>query len=576
MDHRIESIESGAKSGVPPSKIGASWRTMNAITRCDERPSGHIRRVELLLVTLIILARATMRMMFSSRPLALATLVLFSQYPNQLSVDAFGVSHRPSAHPPSSPLYAESNGSLISGDIGKRREEVARLRNRIDDAEAEIGRLADAQATYPEENALAKLMNFRNEAAEKAKNRRVQLEQDVATWKTELAEATEAFLDLEDELEFASDPKKSSMSSTEANRLLAKEREDLAEAEQRAKEEENKLKEKNERDIKLIEDVKSKLEAAQANFETKQAQVEKQLAEGSRKRARRVERIASRYKAIRADIAQLLKGSSNQDNAEQAMKRVQAELRELEAESNKLSVEREILATEKAQLTQDQKAVDERIAKALQEKDFDNDQLIQDIAKLQSRGDVYKEEVAILQIDLDAELAAKERIEIQMKEQRDAFEAEQKHWAEKNRRIEADLSAKAALIQRKYDSLRKDMIDILAREKNAAREREMSLLTTHASEIKRKSEVIGGLEATLLASQNDKTVLRAKNVDLTKQRDAALRAVSSGEMKIDRYEGSLREQLKLSIRLTRKRSGNSAKAVKSFASSQFKKLKGKL
>jgi hypothetical protein len=102
----------------------------------------------------------------------------------------------------------------------------------------------------------------------------------------------------------------------------------------------------------------------------------------------------------------------------------------------------------------------------------------------------------------------------------------------------------------------------------------MTLLTTHASEIKRKNEVIGGLEATLLASQNDNTVLRAKNVDLTKQRDAALRAVASGEMKIDRYEGSLREQLKLSIRLTRKRIGNSAKAVKNFASSKFKKLKG--
>ena len=513
-------------------------------------------------------------MMFHFRPLALAVLVLFSQFPNQLSVDAFGISHRPSAHLPSAPLNAESDGSLISGDIGKRREEVARLRNRIDDAEAEIGRLADAEATYPEENALTKFMNFRNEAAEKAKNRRVQLEQDVATWKAELAEATEAFLDLEDELEFDSDPKKSSMSSTEANRRLAKEREDLAEAEQRAKEEENKLKEKNERDIKLIEDVKSKLEAAQANFETKQAQVEKQIAEGAQKRAKRAEGIASRYQAIRADIAQLLKGSSNQDNTEQAIERVQAELRELEAESNKLSVEREILATEKAQLTQDQMAVDERIAKALQEKDFDNEQLIQDIAKLQSRGDVYKQEVAVLRSDLDAESAAKERTEIQMKEQRDAFESELKQWAEKNKKIEADLSAKAASIQRRYDSLRKDMIDILAREKNAAREREMTLLTTHASEIKRKNEVIGGLEASLLASQNDNTVLRAKNVDLTKQRDAALRAVASGEMKIDRYEGSLREQLKLSIRLMRKRIGNSAKTVKKVASSPFKKLKG--
>ena len=84
------------------------------------------------------------------------------------------------------------------------------------------------------------------------------------------------------------------------------------------------------------------------------------------------------------------------------------------------------------------------------------------------------------------------------------------------------------------------------------------------------------------------------NADLTKQRDAALAAVddleakasdqkltisslerdvASKEKKISRYEGSLREQLKLSIRLTKKRIANGAKTTKKTVSSLAKKLK---
>jgi len=542
-----------------------------------------------------------------------AALVLLSQsLPNQLSADAFGVSHRPSAptHPSSVPLNAEPDDSLTSSvddivaaanEAVREAEEalrnpsatadtavgeISRLQNRIDDADAEIARLASAELTYPKENVLTKFMNFRSDAdvaAEKAKKRRIQLEQDVTKWRKQLAEAKDEFLDLEDEMEFA---------SAGANERLARERVKLANAELKAKEEQKKLKEKNERALEAIEEVQSKLEAAQANFETKQAEVEKQLEEGNRKRSQKVERMASRYQTMRSEISQLLKGS-NRDNFEETIKRVQTELRELEAESRKVSVEREILAMEKKKLTGNQVAVDDRITSALAKKEFNNVQMLQDIAELQKRGDVYRQEIAILQDEIATELAAKERLEIQAKEQRDASQAEQKRWTEKNKKVETELSSKAASIQRRYDALRKDMIDILAREKNNAREREQLLMEKHSVEIDGKNEVISGLEAALSGTQNENTMLRAMNGDLTKQRDAALAAVSglegtisnqkqtisslervvaAREKKIDRYEGSLREQLKLSIRLTKKRIGNGAKTV----SSKVKKLKNKL
>ena len=447
--------------------------------------------------------------------LVLVVLVLLSHSPNELSsVDAFGVSHRPNVrgtYQSSIPLNVEPDDSLIASvddivaaandavreaeealrnlpatattgstntdDVGARRDEISRLQNRIDDAEAEIARLASAETTYPKGNILTQFVNFRSDAdvaAEKAKKRRIQLEQEVTRWKEQLAEAKEAFLDLEDEMEFASDPRNSSTSAGELNQQqIAMERAGLAEAEQKAKEEEKKLKEKNERALMAIEDVRSKLEAAQASFETKQAEIEKQLEKGNRKRSQKVDRMASRYQTIRSEISQLLKGS-NRDNADKTIERLEVELRELEIESNKVSLEREILAMEKSELTSNQVAVDDRITKALEKKEFDNVQLIQDIAELQKRGTVYKQEVAILQKELATELAAKESLDTQAKKQRIAFQAEQAQWAEKNRKIEAELSSKAASIQRKYDLLRKEMIDILAREKNSARDQEFA------------------------------------------------------------------------------------------------------
>ena len=159
-------------------------------------------------------------------------------------------------------------------------------------------------------------------------------------------------------------------------------------------------------------------------------------------------------------------------------------------------------------------------------------------------------------------------------------------------KIEAELSSKAASIQRKYDLLRKEMIDILAREKNSARDRENALVEKHRIEIAQKTEAIVSLEAALSTSQKENTVLRTMNADLTRQRDAALAAVddlkgmtsnqkliisslerdvASKDKKIDRYEGSLREQLKLSIRLTKKRIANGAKATKKAVSFWVKK-----
>ena len=562
--------------------------------------------------------------------LVFAVLVLLSHSPNELSsVDAFGFSHRPNAratHSSSVPLNVEPDDSLISSvddivaaandaireaeealrnlpatattgstdDVGARRDEISRLQNRIDDAESEIARLASAETTYPKGNILTQFVNFRSDAdvaVEKAKKRRVQLEQEVTRWKEQLAEAKETFLDLEDEMEFASDPRNSSTPAGELNQQqIAMERAGLAEAEQKAKEEEKKLKEKNERALMAIEEVRSKLEAAQASFETKQAEIEKQLEEGNRKRSQKVDRMASRYQTIRSEISQLLRGS-NRDNTDKTIERLHNELRELEIESNKVSLEREILAMEKSELTSNQVAVDDRITKALEKKEFDNVQLIQDIAELQKRGSVYQQEVAILQKELASELAAKETLEIQAKEQRTAFQAEQAQWAEKNKKIESELSSKAASIQRKYDLLRKEMIDILAREKNSARDQEYALEEKHRIEIEQKNEVILSLEAALSTSQNENTVLRTMNADLTKQRDAALAAVNdlesttsnqkltisslerdvaSKEKKINRYEGSLREQLKLSIRLTKKRIANGAKTTQKAVSSWVK------
>ena len=136
------------------------------------------------------------------------------------------------------------------------------------------------------------------------------------------------------------------------------------------------------------------------------------------------------------------------------------------------------------------------------------------------------------------------------------------------------------------------MIDILAREKNSARDRENALVEKHRIEIAQKTEAIVSLEAALSTSQNENTVLRTMNADLTKQRDAALAAVddlegttsnqkliisslerdvASKDKKINRYEGSLREQLKLSIRLTKKRIANGAKATKKAVSFWVKK-----
>lgn len=409
-----------------------------------------------------------MRVFVSSFPMfMLAVLVLLSYSPNELySVHAFGVSqHRPNARgtysSSSVPLNVEPDDSLLSSvddivaaandavqdaeevlrnlpvTVGARREEISRLQNRIDDAEDEIARLASAETTYPKGNILTQFVNFRSDAdvaAEKAKKRRIQLEQEVTRWKEQVAEAKEAFLDLEDEMEFASDPRNSSSSVGELNQQqIAMERAKLAEVERKAKEEEKKLKEKNERALMAIEDVRSKLEAAQASFETKQAEVEKQLEEGNRKRSQKVDRMATRYQTIRSEISQLLKGS-NRDNIDKTIERLQTELRELEIESNKVSLEREILAIEKSELTSNQVAVDDRIAKALEKKEFDSVQLIQDIADLQKRGSVDKQEVAILQKELATELAAKESLEAQAKEQRIAFQAEQAQWAEKNKR----------------------------------------------------------------------------------------------------------------------------------------------
>ena len=555
--------------------------------------------------------------------LPLVALVLLSHSPNELSsVDAFGVSHRPNArgaYSSSIPLNVQPDDSLISSvddivaaandaireaeealrnlpttaatgtdDVGARRDDISRLRNRIDDAEAEIARLTAAEMTYPKGNILTQFVNFRSDAdvaAEKAKKRRIQLEVEVTRWKEQLAKAKEAFLDLEDEMEFASDPKKSSSPPEEEKQQqqIAVERAGLAEAEEKAKEEEKKLKEKNERLLEALEEVQSKLEEAQANFETKQAEVENQLEEGNRKRSQKVDRMTTRYQTIRSEISQLLKGS-NSDNIEETIKRLQNELRDLEIESNKVSLEREILAMEKNKLTANQVAIDDRITKALERKEFDNVQLIQDIAELQKRGDVYRQEVTLLQKDLTTQLAAKESLETQAKEQRIAFQAELAHWAEKNQKVEAELSSKASSIQRKYDVLRKEMIDILAKEKNSARDQEQFLMEKHAAEIEQKNEIINSLESALSASQNENTVLRTMNADVTKQRDAALstirdleaktsdqkltmsslqRDVASKEKKINRYEGSLREQLKLSIRLTKKRFLNGAKAVSS-------------
>lgn len=136
------------------------------------------------------------------------------------------------------------------------------------------------------------------------------------------------------------------------------------------------------------------------------------------------------------------------------------------------------------------------------------------------------------------------------------------------------------------------MIDILAREKNSARDRENALVEKHRIEIAQKTEAIVSLEAALSTSQKENTVLRTMNADLTRQRDAALAAVddlkgmtsnqkliisslerdvASKDKKIDRYEGSLREQLKLSIRLTKKRIANGAKATKKAVSFWVKK-----
>lgn len=576
-----------------------------------------------------------MKKVVPSSILALVVLVLLSHSPNELSsVDAFGVSHRPNArgtYSSSVPLNVKPDDSLISSvddivaaandavreaeealrnlpataatsidDVGARRDEISLLQNRIDDAEAEIARLASAETTYPKGNILTQFVNFRSDAdveAEKAKKRRIQLEQEVSRWKEQLAKAKEAFLDLEDEMEFASDPRKSSSSSEveKQQQEIAMERAGLAEAELRAKEEEKLLKEKNERNLKAIKEVQSKLEASQTKFETKQAEVKNQLEEGNRKRSQKVDRMATRYQTIRSEISQLLKGS-NRDNTEETIERLQTDLRELEIESNKVSLEREILAMEKSNLASNQVAVNDRITKALEKKEFENVQLIRDIAELQKREGVYKQEVAILQKELATELAAKESLETQAKEQRIVFQAELAQWAEKNKKVEAELSSKVASIQLKYNLLRKEMIDILAREKNSARDQEHALVEKHKIDIEQKTEIIVSLEAALSTSQNENTVLRTMNADLTKQRDAALasvddleakasdqkltissleRDVASKEKKINRYEGSLREQLKLSIRLTKKRILNGAKASKKAVSSRVRKLKAK-
>lgn len=576
-----------------------------------------------------------MKKVVPSSILALVVLVLLSHSPNELSsVDAFSVSHRPNArgtYSSSVPLNVKPDDSLISSvddivaaandavreaeealrnlpataatsidDVGARRDEISLLQNRIDDAEAEIARLASAETTYPKGNILTQFVNFRSDAdveAEKAKKRRIQLEQEVSRWKEQLAKAKEAFLDLEDEMEFASDPRKSSSSSEveKQQQEIAMERAGLAEAELRAKEEEKLLKEKNERNLKAIKEVQSKLEASQTKFETKQAEVKNQLEEGNRKRSQKVDRMATRYQTIRSEISQLLKGS-NRDNTEETIERLQTDLRELEIESNKVSLEREILAMEKSNLASNQVAVNDRITKALEKKEFENVQLIRDIAELQKREGVYKQEVAILQKELATELAAKESLETQAKEQRIVFQAEMAQWAEKNKKVEAELSSKVASIQLKYNLLRKEMIDILAREKNSARDQEHALVEKHKIDIEQKTEIIVSLEAALSTSQNENTVLRTMNADLTKQRDAALAAVddleakasdqkltisslerdvASKEKKINRYEGSLREQLKLSIRLTKKRILNGAKASKKAVSSRVRKLKAK-
>jgi len=407
------------------------------------------------------------------------------------------------------------------------------------------------------------------------KSQRLLVEQRDAT-----SQIKDRLLDAEDQLEMTQNEMK--RKTSEMGRKIQEERDKLSDTVRRAEEDKNMLRERNERDLQTLAEVREQMIAAQEMFEEDQAKLREQLEAGTRERRRKAEGMARRYEKIRAEMTELWQGALREKrNTEKTLKvdiakRDEAisaltdELVKVKEESDKVNEEKDM----KDEVWKEQKRIEAGLTETISTLENEIVKLMNDIKELESKGNTYEKQVSKLNEDLSTETLARESLENQLKKERAKTQAEQKRMLENFERKEAELVTEASAMQRKIDTMQKELFDLMAKSKNAAKLNESKLAEKYEGEIRQKVEYIGDLESKLSATKNVNAVLRSEKAELFKQRDDALgqnqqlneqlierytnipslvQTVAAQENKIENYEGHYREILKLALKLTGKR-----------------------